>query len=39
VNPIASFELPFFQKLTDSRRVLIAGAGGGFDFDRDETQP
>jgi hypothetical protein len=25
------FELPFFQQLNDSRRILIAGAGGGFD--------
>ena len=31
MNPISGFELPFFQKLSDSRRVLIAGAGGGFD--------
>ncbi|MHC4401368.1 MAG: DUF1152 domain-containing protein [Planctomycetota bacterium] len=25
------FKLPFFQELEDSRSVLIAGAGGGFD--------
>ena len=31
MNPISGFDLPFFQKLSDSRRVLIAGAGGGFD--------
>ena len=31
MNPISGFDLPFFQKLRDSRRVLIAGAGGGFD--------
>lgn len=31
MSPIPGFELPFFQKLADSRRVLIAGAGGGFD--------
>lgn len=29
--PITGFDLPFFQRLTDSRRVMIAGAGGGFD--------
>jgi hypothetical protein len=25
------FDLPFFERLAESRRVLIAGAGGGFD--------
>jgi hypothetical protein len=29
--PISGFDLPFFTELADSRRVLIAGAGGGFD--------
>jgi hypothetical protein len=31
MNPIIGFELPFFQRLADSRRILIAGSGGGFD--------
>lgn len=31
MNSLPAFELPFFQRLAESRRVLIAGAGGGFD--------
>jgi hypothetical protein len=31
MNPIKGFDLPFLQELADSCRILIAGAGGGFD--------
>src|SRR5256885_10969848 len=30
-NPVNSFRLPFFTRLKRARRILIAGAGGGFD--------
>jgi hypothetical protein len=31
MNPLRGFELPFFREMNGSRRILIAGAGGGFD--------